>query len=225
MTIEDSRPPGHVLARDTPAPFTAPVSGLRPDLPLILVTSRVGWRRWLEREHATSTGVWAVTVKKGALGPGEAYVSPVDLNEECLCFGWIDSKPGRIDDRHTALLCTPRKPGSSWSKVNKDRLERLQAEGSVTDAGMAAVAQAKRDGSWTALDHVELLTIPGDLADALARLPPARANFDAFPRSARRAILEWIGSAKTPATRAKRVDETAALAQENIRANQWARQR
>jgi uncharacterized protein YdeI (YjbR/CyaY-like superfamily) len=196
---------------------------LRPHLPRVVVTSRAGWRDWLQREHATSIGVWAVTVKKGALAADEEYVSAVDLNEECLCFGWIDSKPARVDDRHTALLCTPRKPGSGWSKVNKDRLERLLALGQVAPAGLAAIEQAKRDGSWSRLDHVDQLAVPGDLAVALDRLPPAHSHFEAFPRSARRGILEWIASAKTPATRARRVDETARLAQENVRANQWPR--
>jgi uncharacterized protein YdeI (YjbR/CyaY-like superfamily) len=187
------------------------------------VTSRAGWRRWLEDQHATSAGVWAVTAKKAALAPGEAYVSAIDLNEECLCFGWIDSKPGRIDARHTALMCTPRKPGSGWSKVNKDRLERLLAEGLVAPAGLATIEQARRDGSWSRLDAVDLLTMPADLAVALDGLPPARAHFDAFPKSARRGILEWIASAKTPGTRANRVAETARLARENVRANQWPR--
>jgi uncharacterized protein YdeI (YjbR/CyaY-like superfamily) len=198
-------------------------SGLRPDLPLVLVASRAEWRRWLEREHATSAGVWAVVVKKGALVHGDAYVSPVDLNEECLCFGWIDSKPGRIDDRLTALLCTPRKPGSGWSKVNKDRLLGLLANGLVAPAGLAAIDRAKQDGSWSKLDDVDLLSVPDDLAHALDVRSPARANFDAFPKSARRGILEWISTAKTPDTRARRVDETAHLAQENVRANQWPR--
>jgi uncharacterized protein YdeI (YjbR/CyaY-like superfamily) len=230
--------PGHILSldanqhglrprpdeprRDPPTSDGTPMtSGLRPDLLLVRVTTRAGWRRWLEEQHATSAGVWAVTVKKAALARDEAYVSAVDLNEECLCFGWIDSKPGRIDERHTALLCTPRKPGSGWSKVNKERLERLLASGLVAPAGLAAIERAQRDGSWTLLDEVDLLTVAADLARALEALPPARSNFDAFPKSARRGILEWIASARTPATRSKRVDETARLAQEDIRANQW----
>ena len=216
----------HAARAGTLSQRTAPMSpGLRPERPLVHVASRAAWRRWLEREHATSSGVWAVTVKKGALAPDEEYVSAVDLNEECLCFGWIDSKPARIDDRHTALLCTPRKPDSGWSKVNKDRLERLITEGRVAPAGLAAIERAKLDGSWTKLDDVDLLAVPDDLADALDRLPPARSNFEAFPRSARRAILEWIGAAKMPATRAERIEETARLAKDDIRANQWPRPR
>jgi uncharacterized protein YdeI (YjbR/CyaY-like superfamily) len=150
-------------------------------------------------------------------------VSAVDVNEESLCFGWIDSKPGKVDDRRSALMCTPRKPGSGWSKVNKDRLERLLAAGLVDAAGLAAIDAAKRDGSWSKLDQIDALVVPDDLAAALAALPPAAANFVAFPPSARRGILEWISTAKTDATRAKRITETASLAQENRRALQWPR--
>jgi uncharacterized protein YdeI (YjbR/CyaY-like superfamily) len=167
--------------------------------------------------------VWAVTVKKSALPAGERHVGARDLNEECLCFGWIDSKPGRIDERRTALLCTPRRPGSGWSKVNKDRLVELLADDLVAPAGLAAIETAKADGSWTRLDAIDALLVPEDLRAALDALPPAAARFDAFPPSVRRGILEWIAGAKTEATRAKRVVETATLAQRGERANQWPR--
>jgi uncharacterized protein YdeI (YjbR/CyaY-like superfamily) len=196
---------------------------LRPDLPLVDVGSRQSWREWLATGHSTSAGVWAVTVKKGSLRPGEQYVSAQDLCEECLCVGWIDSKPAKVDERRTALLCTPRKPGSGWSKVNKDRLERLLAEGLVLPAGLAAIEAATADGSWSKLDHVDALAVPDDLAEALDGYPTARTNFDAFPPSTRRGILEWILQAKTAPTRAKRIDATARLAADNIRANQWPR--
>lgn len=198
-------------------------SPLRPDLPLVPVRTRGEWRAWLERNHDSSPGVWVVTTKKAALEPGEDHVSAVDLNEECLCFGWIDSKPARIDDRRSALLCTPRKPGSGWSRVNKDRIERLLAAELVAPAGLAAIERAKADGSWSKLDHVDELAVPDDLAHALDALPPARQRFDSFPPSVRRGILEWISTAKTPPTRSKRIEETARLAQRNERANQWPR--
>lgn len=203
--------------------MTEPGSTLRPSLPLVEVTSRAEWREWLATHHATSTGVWVVTTKKASVAVGDEYVSAVDVNEESLCFGWIDSKPGKVDDRRSALMCTPRKPGSGWSKVNKDRLERLLAAGLVDAAGLAAIDAAKRDGSWSKLDQIDALIVPDDLAAALAALPPAAANFDAFPPSARRGILEWISTAKTDATRAKRITETATLAQANRRALQWPR--
>jgi uncharacterized protein YdeI (YjbR/CyaY-like superfamily) len=196
---------------------------LRPDLPLVEVPSRAAWRAWLELHHATSTGVWVVTVKKPALREADEYVSAVDLNEECLCFGWIDSRPARVDERRTALLCTPRRPGSGWSAVNKKRLDRLLRHGQVTPAGLAAIEQAKADGSWSRLDQVDVLAVPEDLAAALDARPPARELFAAFPPSARRGILEWVAAAKTPQTRERRIVETARLAQQNLRANQWPR--
>jgi uncharacterized protein YdeI (YjbR/CyaY-like superfamily) len=198
-------------------------SRLQPDLPLVEVATRSSWRAWLAENHAHSAGVWAVTVKKSAISADSSFVSATDLNQECLCFGWIDSKPGRIDETRTALLCTPRKPGSGWSKVNKDRLVRLIAAGQVAPAGLRAIEAAKADGSWTKLDAVDALVVPDDLAASLARLDDARRLFDAFPPSTRRGILEWIQAAKTEPTRTKRIDETARLAAQNIRANQWRR--
>jgi uncharacterized protein YdeI (YjbR/CyaY-like superfamily) len=91
----------------------------------------------------------------------------------------------------------------------------------MTPAGLAAVEAAQRNGTWTALDAVEDLHEPADLRDALDTTPDARRHWDAFPRSTKRAILEWIGNAKTPATRTKRIIETATKAAHNLRANQW----
>lgn len=141
--------------------------------------------------------------------------------EEALCFGWVDSRPRKLDAERTMLWFAPRKPGSGWARTNKQRVERLRAAGLMAPAGLAAVESAKADGSWTKLDAVEDLVVPPDLAAALAEHPPAVANFDAFPKSARRGILEWLVQAKTAPTRAKRVEETARLAQRNERANQW----
>ncbi len=115
----------------------------------------------------------------------------------------------------------PRKPGTGWSKINKARIARAKAAGLMTQAGTAKVEQAIQDGSWQKLDAVEALIVPDDLARALAAEVQAAENFDAFPRSAKRAILEWIGNARTPTTREKRILETAQLAAKNIRANQW----
>lgn len=196
---------------------------LRPDLPLIHVGRRSGWRSWLEEHHDQPTGVWVVTFKKAHVPDDAEYVSSADLAEECLCFGWIDSRPAKVDEERTALLCTPRRPGSGWSKVNKERLARLDAEGLVAAAGHAAATAAKADGSWSLLDAVDALEVPDDLAEALGGVAGARTNWDAFPPSARRGILEWIGSAKRSGTRAGRVRETAELAGQNLRANQWPR--
>lgn len=147
-----------------------------------------------------------------------------DAVEEALCFGWVDSKPAKLDAARTMLLMTPRKPKSAWSRPNKERVERLIAAGLMAPAGLAVVAAAKAGGQWDSLNEVEDLILPADLAAALAEKPPARENWEAFPRSAKRGILEWIGTAKRPETRANRVEETARLAAVNVRANQWPKQ-
>ena len=120
------------------------------------------------------------------------------------------------------LLVTPRKPKSAWSALNKQRAERLIAAGLMTPAGLAVIEAAKRSGTWEALDAVEALSLPADLVARFAAAPPvAQSHFDAFPRSVKRAILEWIQLAKKPETRAKRIDETVTKATINVRANQW----
>jgi len=176
------------------------------------------WRDWLATNHTRAEGVWLITWKKSAGKPTISYEESV---EEALCFGWVDSKGNKLDDERTMLWFAPRKAGSGWSRPNKARVERLIAQGRMTPAGLAKIEVAKADGSWALLDAVENLEVPDDLAAEFDNYPAARANFDAFPRSARRGILEWIVQARRPETRAKRIAETARLAQENVRANQW----
>jgi uncharacterized protein YdeI (YjbR/CyaY-like superfamily) len=180
--------------------------------------SRAQWRDWLARHHGRARGVWLVSWK---LATGRRAMTYDEMVEEALCFGWIDSKPNRLDDERTMLWFAPRKAGTGWSRPNKQRVERLVAAGLMEAAGRAKVAAAKADGSWTKLDAVEDLQVPPDLATALRAHASAERHFDAFPRSVKRGILEWVASAKRPATRAKRVAETARLAAENVRANQW----
>jgi uncharacterized protein YdeI (YjbR/CyaY-like superfamily) len=180
--------------------------------------TRSEWRQWLAEYHTRKEGIWLISYKKATGKPRFDYEEAV---EEALCFGWIDSKPNKLDDERSLLWFAPRKLGSGWSKVNKERVERLTASGLMAPSGLAKVQAAKLDGSWNALDAIEALEIPIDLADAFSVNPVAQQNFDAFPRSAKRGILEWIISAKKPETRLKRIEETVRLAADNIRANQW----
>ncbi len=180
--------------------------------------TRAAWRKWLTQNHTRAEGVWLISYKKGTSKPRFEYDEAV---EEALCFGWIDSKPNKLDDERSMLWFAPRKAGTGWSKLNKARAEKMMAAGLMTPAGLAKIEAAKQDGSWNALDAIEDLQIPPDLTAALAANPIAQQYFDAFPRSVKRAILEWISNAKKPETRAKRVEETARLAAKNIRANQW----
>ena len=193
-----------------------------PELPEnhVVPHSRAAWRAWLAAHHDRSDGVWLVRYKQAADGPS---LSTDDVVEEAIAFGWIDSAPRKVDAERWRLWVSPRQPGSGWSRLSKERAERMRSAGRLAEAGEAAIERSRADGSWTALDDVENLVVPDDLAAALAALPPAPDAWEAFPRTARRGILEWISTAKRPATRAKRIEETARLAQAGERANQWPR--
>jgi uncharacterized protein YdeI (YjbR/CyaY-like superfamily) len=193
---------------------------LSDDAEQLLIESRAQWRRWLSKHHARPDGLWLVTWKKTSGGP---HVSYDDVVEEAVAHGWIDSKSRALDAERSMLWLAPRKPRTGWSAPNKARVERLLAANRMHAAGLAKIEAAKQDGSWAKLDAVEQLAVPPDLAAALKQHPPAATHFDAFPRSVKRGILEWIVQAKKPETRARRIDETALLAQRNERANQWSR--
>lgn len=178
------------------------------------------WRDWLSAQEGRSEGVWLISWKKASGKPAMTYEESV---EHALCFGWVDSKGGKVDDERTMLWFAPRRRGSGWARTNKMRIERLTAAGLMTPAGQRVIDAAKVDGSWTLLDDVENLIVPADLAAEFDRWPGSAAQWQAFPPSAQRGILEWIVQAKRPQTRAKRIAETAELAQRGQRANQWTR--
>jgi len=115
----------------------------------IHLTTRAEWRAWLEQHHARPEGVWLISSKKATGKPRVAYEEAV---EEALCFGWIDSIQRTLDDERAMLWFAPRKPRTGWSKLNKQRIERLTAAGLMAPAGLAKIEAARQDGSWSALD-------------------------------------------------------------------------
>jgi uncharacterized protein YdeI (YjbR/CyaY-like superfamily) len=183
-----------------------------------LAHNRTEWRNWLAENHLTSKGVWLFSYKKNS---GKPHLSYDEAVEEALCFGWIDSKPGLVNDEIRKLYYSPRNPKSNWSKLNKERVEKLSAAGLIMEAGQKMIDLAKKTGTWVALDTVDNLEIPEDLQAAFQTFENAEKYFTAFPPSVKKGILEWILNAKTSETRMKRVMETASLANDNKRANQY----
>ena len=167
--------------------------------------TRGAWRGWLASNDDRSEGLWVVYRKKPSNLDGPIYD---DLVEEALCFGWIDSRVRRIDDDRVIQWFSPRRKGGLWSAVNKERIDRLTSEGLMVEAGQAAIDQAKTDGSWSQLDQVDALIVPTDLQTALDATPDAAAAYEALADSAKKQYLWWIHSAKRPATRAHRIEET-----------------
>jgi uncharacterized protein YdeI (YjbR/CyaY-like superfamily) len=194
-----------------PPPLTPPEDSVE-------VTRLSQWRAWLKANHTRRASVWLVTYKKGTSRPHLRYDDAVS---EALCWGWIDSLPRKLDDERTMLRFSPRSKNTGWSALNKQRVEQMIAAKRMQPAGMAKIEAAKADGSWNRLDVVEALEVPPDLVAAFKTLPGSAKTFDAFPRSVKRGILEWIQAAKKPETRAKRIIETATLAAQGKRANQW----
>jgi uncharacterized protein YdeI (YjbR/CyaY-like superfamily) len=166
---------------------------------------RAAWRSWLEAHHASAPGVWAVSYRKST---GKPTVTYEELVEEALCFGWIDSQNSVLDDERTMLRFTPRKHGGTWARSNKERVERLIAEGRMAEAGRQAIEAARADGSWSVLEAVDALAVPDDLAEALASTLEAAHGFEALSASMKKQVLFWVASAKRPATRARRIEET-----------------
>ena len=187
-----------------------PPNSIQPD-------TLAAWRAWLQSNHTRPDGIWLITYRRAT---GKATFTYEQAVEEALCYGWIDGHTKTLDEERGMQWFAPRRAGSVWARSNKERVARLIADGRMTPAGQARIDAAQADGTWALWDHVDSLAVPDDLAAALATYPAARAHFDAFPRSARHAILGWIATAKRPETRAKRIAETARLAQDNVRANQ-----
>ena len=184
--------------------------------PLVHPASREAWRAWLTKHHATVDGVWLARWTKAS---GRDSVPYEAIVEEALCFGWIDGLVHTLDDGRQAQLLTPRRPGSGWAPSNKGRVERLIADGRMTDAGLAVIRRAQADGSWSMLDAAEALIEPAELATALEANPEARRQWNAFPASPRRALIWWVMSAKRPETKARRVAQIVDEAAHGRRAN------
>ena len=173
---------------------------MTPDLIDVVVKSRAELRAWLEENHATASSVWLITYKKHT----DHYLSYDELISELLCWGWIDSRTRKVDEDRTSLLIAPRNPKSAWSAVNKAKVEEARRQGVMTAAGDALIEAAQRNGMWTFLDDVERLEVPQDLAAALGG---DLSGWEVYPRSVKRGTLEWIKTAKTAPTRAKRIAE------------------
>lgn len=170
---------------------------------VIVPESRAGWRSWLASQTGRNEGVWVVYRKKSSRLEGPVYE---DLVEEALCFGWIDSVSRRIDEDRLIQWYSPRRRGGIWSALNKERIDRLEQEGLMTDAGRQAIETAKADGSWSQLDAVDALVVPSDLEEAFGDHPGAMAAYENLSVSARKQLLWALSSAKRPDTRARRLD-------------------
>jgi len=164
------------------------------------------WRRWLEEHHDSSPGVWLVSWRPATGRPAMSYDEAIT---EAVAFGWVDGQSESIDDERSALWFVRRRPASPWSRSNKERVERLEREGRMTDAGRRFVDEAKTNGMWTILDAADALVVPDDLATAL-EAAGVRAGWEALTPGVRRAALTKLALAKRAETRARYVSDVVA---------------
>jgi uncharacterized protein YdeI (YjbR/CyaY-like superfamily) len=172
-------------------------------------TSQDEWETWLVGQHATSPGLWLKIAKKDS---GARTLSYQEALEVALCFGWIDGQKGGLDEVHWRQRFTPRKARSRWSRINRDKAQALIDAGRMHPAGLREVELAKADGRWdVAYEGQRTITVPPDLAEALAGNKEALAFFATLSSANRYAVLYRINDAKRPQTRACRIATYVAM--------------
>jgi uncharacterized protein YdeI (YjbR/CyaY-like superfamily) len=179
----------------------------------VTAANAVDWRTWLEENHERAAGVWLLSVR----GNSNVGVGYEDAVRQALCFGWIDGPVRTFDDHTVGQWFSPRRPSSGWAATNKARIAELEAAGMLAPAGIRVLEAAKANGSWTILDGPEAGIEPLELTTALDAVPAARANWDAFPPSAKKLGLTHIAMAKRAETKAARVAKIVADAAEGKR--------
>ncbi|WP_104166873.1 YdeI family protein [Cryobacterium sp. N22] len=204
-----------MTASEAAQPVSAHPPTWKFDYPIIHAETREQWRAWLTHNLTSARGVWLCSWRNTTGRPRCPYPEAV---EEAICFGWIDSTNTILDDERSLQLFTPRRPKSSWTRLNRERAADMEARGLMTDAGRRAIAAAQANGWWTIADQVEDLAEPPDLKAALDRDPQARSNWNGFPPSARKQMLWWIVSAARDSTRAGRIAQIVSEAVNGRRA-------
>lgn len=176
---------------------------------MIVFTDGAEFRAWLEANHATASGVYAKSAKKHTGIRTLTWDEGVDA---ALCFGWIDGVRRGVDEDWYVQRYTPRRKRSTWSQKNVERIERLEAEGLMTEAGRAEVERARADGRWAAAyASPKNMTVPDDLRLALDANPAAAEFFAGLKGNNRYAILHRIATAVKPETRARRIEKFVAM--------------
>lgn len=184
------------------------------EIDIFYPASVTAWRKWLVKNHLSKQAVWLVFYNKKSGIKSISWSEAVDV---ALCFGWIDSKKIKIDENSSHQFFSKRKAKSTWSKINKNKVEKLIEQGLMTEAGYLSIEVARQNGSWTLLDEVEELIIPADMEAEFARKPNSKDFFLSLSKSVRKSMLQWIVLAKTEGTRQKRITEIVEQAEKRLK--------
>ena len=170
----------------------------------VFIESRQALRNWLLANQQKPEGQWIGFFKKST---GKSDLEWTVIVEECLCFGWIDSLPGKVDDERTKIYLSPRNPNSGWSRRNKNLVLDLQSRGLMQPSGIAAIEIAKRNGAWEKYDLAEDMIVPEDMLQILLNNPRRNEFWEALTDAKKRQILQQVYEAKTLETRIRRINK------------------
>ncbi|WP_254624967.1 YdeI family protein [Myxococcus sp. CA051A] len=193
----------------TPKPASTPGASATAtptgELPIVFFANMDAFDTWLQKHAATSRGAWLKLTKKGHSPASLTYQEALEV---ALTWGWIDGQKGRFDDTAYILRFTPRGPRSIWSTINRDKALALIAAGRMKPSGLAEIENAKQNGRWeAAYESQSKITVPADLAAALAANPRAEAFFATLNSVNRYAVLFRIHHVKKAETRARKIAE------------------
>lgn len=183
----------------------------KDDIEIFYPANKQAWREWLEKNHLSRQAVRLVFYVKASEKKAITWSDAVDV---ALCFGWIDSKKVKIDEESSHQFFSKRKSNSTWSKINKQKVQQLIESGLMAEAGYKSIETAKQNGSWTILDEVEELIVPKDLEMELKNKPNSALFFSGLSKSVKKAILQWLVLARRSETRQKRITEIVELAEQ-----------
>lgn len=181
-------------------------------------SNKQDWRKWLELNHKKKEAVWLIFYKKKSSNFNLSWSESVD---EALCFGWIDSVKKTIDSEKYKQYFSKRKANSTWSKINKDKVDYLNSKNLMQEAGYKTIEIAKENNSWSNLDEVEALLLPEDLKKEFKKREGALAYYENLSKSAKKILLAWVAFAKRPETRQKRIIEIAENAEKKLKPKQF----
>lgn len=181
----------------------------KAEQPILFFATPVELEAWIDEHGEESDGIWLKFAKKGSGIESVVYAEAVEI---ALSHGWIDGQAKRLDDDHYLQRFTPRRSRSKWSRINREKAERLIAEGRMRAGGLREIERAKEDGRWEdAYDSPSTATVPDDFQAALDAEPAAAEFFASLGSTKRYSFLYRITDAKRPETRAKRIAEYVEL--------------
>jgi uncharacterized protein YdeI (YjbR/CyaY-like superfamily) len=192
---------------------------MKPAKP-IYFSSPAEWRAWLEKHHASSQEVLVGYYKRDTGLPSMTWSESVD---EALCVGWIDGIRRSVDEKRYCIRFTPRKPGSTWSRTNLEKVKALVAASRMKPAGMQAFE--KRSSAKSAIYSYEQNN--AQLAEIHLKLlranPKAWAYFQTLPAGYLKQVSWWVTNARRVETQQKRLELLIKACEDGIRLNSWKR--